>query len=47
MDLVFFGRLVLAVVLALAAAAKFADRAGSRKAITDFGLPATGLGRSA
>jgi peroxiredoxin len=35
-----FARLLLAATLLLAGAAKLADRAGSRKAIIDFGLPA-------
>ena len=33
-------RLLLAAILAVAGAAKLADPAGSRKAVTDFGLPA-------
>ena len=33
-------RLLLALVFALAAVGKIKDRAGSRQAITDFGLPA-------
>lgn len=33
-------RLLLALVFALTGAAKLADRAGSRQAIVDFGLPA-------
>lgn len=32
-------RLVLALVFAVAGASKLADRAGSRRAVTDFGLP--------
>ena len=32
-------RLLLALVFASAGAAKLADRAGSRQAIVDFGLP--------
>ena len=32
-------RLVLAVVLAVAGVAKLADRAGSRRAVVDFGVP--------
>jgi thiol-disulfide isomerase/thioredoxin len=35
-----FTRLVLAAVFAVAGVAKLADRAGSRQAIVDFGLPA-------
>jgi peroxiredoxin len=40
MDLVeLFARLLLAAVFALAGIAKLADRAGSRQAVIDFGLP--------
>ncbi|MFN2468752.1 MAG: MauE/DoxX family redox-associated membrane protein [Gaiellaceae bacterium] len=35
------GRLVLAAVFAVAGAAKLADREGSRKAVADFGVPAS------
>src|SRR5690242_14232718 len=34
-------RLLLAAVFGVAGAAKLADRAGSRRAVADFGLPAT------
>ena len=49
MDIVvLFARVVLALVFFVAGAAKLADRAGSRQALIDFGVPArlaTPLGR--
>src|SRR5262245_26939926 len=39
--LILVGRLVLAVVFGVAGAAKIADRAGARKSLVDFGVPAS------